>query len=70
MKLIVHVSRDNLDAEAAQELYDEIKEHLCEKWPPLPGSNAGNSYLHINGQVVDKYLGSDEPGGPGEPGEI
>ncbi len=34
MKLIVHISRDNLTAEAAQELYDGIKAQLCEKWPP------------------------------------
>lgn len=70
MKLIVHITRDNLTAVEASELYDEIKAQLAEKWPNNPDGTTNVGYLHVNGQVVDKFLGSDEPGGPGEPGEI
>jgi len=70
MKLIVHVTRDNLTAEAAEELYNEIKLCLAEKWPDNPDRTDGLPYLHVNGQIVDKFAGSHETGISDSGGEI
>ena len=70
MKLIVHVTKDNLTAESASELYEEIKAYLAEKFPSPPDSTTGLPYLHVNGQIVDKFVGSHNVGHPTEPGEI
>lgn len=70
MKLIVHVTRDNLTMEQATELYAEIKEALAEKWPDNPDRTDGLPYLHVNGQVVDKFIGSHNTGHPESPGDI
>lgn len=59
MKLIVHVTKDNLTAEEAAELYAEIKGELVK-----------NPTLHVNGQIVDKFLGSHETGHAGPSGEV
>lgn len=70
MKLIVHVTRDNLSVEQATELYAEIKKCLAEKWPDNPDRTDGLPYLHVNGQTVGKFPGSHETGLPEAPGEI
>lgn len=70
MKLIVHITKDNLTAEKAQELYDEIKQCLTEEFPSKPGSGLELPDLHINGQIVDKFTGSHETGHPGTEGDI
>ncbi|MBA7615443.1 hypothetical protein ES703_22724 [subsurface metagenome] len=59
MKLIVHVTKDNLTAQEAEDLYEEIKGELIK-----------DPTLHVNGQIVDKFIGSHETGHAGPPGEI
>lgn len=70
MKLIVHVTKDNLTAEEAEELYNEIRNCLAEKWPDNPDRTDGLPYLHVNGQIVDKFIGSHNAGHPEGPGEV
>lgn len=69
MKLIVHVTKDNLDIEQATELYAEIKEVLADNFHRSPSKNDVAPYLHVNGQVVDKFVGSHNTGIP-EKGDI
>lgn len=59
MKLIVHITKDNLTAQEAEDLYEEIKGEL-RKRPDC----------HVNGQIVDKFSGSHETGHPTQPGEV
>lgn len=70
MKLIVHVTKDNLTEEQAKELYEEIRQHLAEEFPSKPGIDPNVGSLHVNGQIVDKFVGSHETGHPGSPGEV
>lgn len=58
MKLIVHVTRNDLNAEDAEELFEEIKQCLAEKWPTDPNGGPDVPYLHVNGQIVNKFTGS------------
>lgn len=57
MKLIVHVTKNNLSVDEAVELYAEIRECLAEKFTSPPGPEGNKLLLHINGQVVDKFTG-------------
>lgn len=59
MKLIVHITKDNLTAEEAENLYEKIKTKMQE-----------HPNCHVNGQIVDKFAGSHETGHPGPPGEV
>lgn len=59
MKLVVHVTVDNVTEERATQLYEEIKKTLSK-----------NPELHINGQALVKFVGTHHTGQPGPPGEI
>jgi len=59
MKLIIHLTKDNLTQQEAEDLYEEIKGEL-RKRPDV----------HVNGQIVDKFVGSHTTGRPEGPGEI
>lgn len=59
MKLIIHITKDNLTAQEAEDLYKEIKGELSKR-----------PNCHVNGQIVDKFAGSHETGHPTQPGEI
>lgn len=70
MKLIVHVTRDNLTMDEAVSLYAKVKVLLSANFPGEPSSSDVQPYLHINGQIIDKLPGSHNTGRPGPPGEI
>ena len=59
MKLIIHATKDNLTEQEARDLYEEIKAELGKR-----------PDLHVNGQVVDKFVGSHTTGHPEAPGEV
>lgn len=70
MKLIVHVTKDNLTMDDATSLYTRIRVLLSTNFPGEPSSSDVEPFLHINGQIVDKLTGSHNTGLPGPPGEI
>lgn len=59
MKLIVHVTKDNVSHDEATKLYLKLKKLL-----------AFDKDIHVNGQALDKFEGSHNTGLPGPVGEI
>ncbi len=59
MKLIMHLTKDNLTEQEAKDLYEEIKTELHKR-----------PNVHVNGQIVDKFIGSHTTGVPEAPGEV
>lgn len=59
MKLIVHVTKDNMSSVDASKLYEKVKKLL-----------SFDKDIHVNGQIIDKFVGSHNTGLPGPVGEI
>lgn len=59
MKLIMHITKDNLTEQEAKDLYDTLKAELTK-----------DPTLHVNGQIVDKFIGSHTTGHPEAPDEV